>query len=125
MKTLRIDHLTVVSPDAARAAATFERLFELPRATSPAFAGGTALAIGDARIEFVTPAADTALAAALRTGGEGAAALTLTVADLDEAGRTLARAGVAYEAATDGGLRVLHVDPRAAHGVRLTLTAGA
>lgn len=121
MKTLRIDHVTVVSPDAGRAAATFEELFALPRAAAPA--GATALAIGGARIEFVTPAADTALAEAMRTGGEGMAALTLTVADLAEAGRTLERAGVAFEAATDGGRRVLRVDPRAAHGVRLTLTA--
>jgi hypothetical protein len=125
MKTLRIDHVTVVSPDAGGAAATFERLFDLPRATGPAPAGGTALTIGGARIEFITPVAGTALAEALRSGGEGMAALTLTVADLEEAGRTLARAGVGCETATDGGRRVLHVDRRAAHGVRLVLVAGA
>ena len=119
MRTLRIDHVTVVSPDAAGAAATFERIFELPRTA----AGVASLAIGGARIEFVTPAADTALAEALRTGGEGMAALTLIVADLAEAGRSLERAGVSFEAASEGGRRVLRVDPSAAHGVRLTLIA--
>jgi len=123
MRTLRIDHVTVVSPDATRAATTFERLFELRRATSGAPAGGAALAIGDARIEFVTPAAGTPLADALRTGGEGMAALTLTVADLDEAARTLERAGVTVTRVTEGSCRRLAVDPTAAHGVRLTLVA--
>jgi hypothetical protein len=122
MKTLRIDHLTVVSPDATRAAATFERLFDLRTAAGRPGASA-ALAIGDARIEFVTPAAGTMLADALQTGGEGLAALTLTVADLDEAARALARAGVAATAHGEGGRRRLDVDPRAAHGVRLTLVA--
>jgi catechol 2,3-dioxygenase-like lactoylglutathione lyase family enzyme len=123
MRTLCIDHVTVVSPDAPRAGATFERLFALPRAVTAAPAGGAALTIGDARIEFVNPEEGTPLAEALRTGGEGMAALTLTVADLDEAARTLERAAVAFEVRSDGGRRALHVEPRAAHGVRLTLVA--
>src|SRR5437868_5859684 len=113
MKTLKIDHVTVVSPEAAHAAATFERLFELRRVANDGPASGApvsgsavtdglvsdgpvsgaALAIGDARIEFVNPPDGTALADALRTGGEGMAALTLIVADLDAAARALERAG--------------------------------
>ncbi len=124
MRTLRIDHVTVVSPDAPSAAATFERLFALPRAAATPRA--PTLTIGDARIEFVTPAEGSPLAEALRTGGEGMAALTLTVADLDEAARTLAAAGVGCAARTDEhGRRVLDVDPRSAHGVRLMLASGA
>ena len=122
MRTLKIDHVTVVSPDASRATATFQRLFEL----APAASGTTAaLAIGDARIEFVTPAEGTALADALRTGGEGMAALTLVVADLDEAARALERAGVGVTRRTEGGRALLDVDPTAAHGVRLALVASA
>ena len=122
MKTLKIDHVTVVSPDASGAAATFQRLFELPPAASGRAA---ALAIGDARIEFVTPADGTPLADALRTGGEGMAALTLVVADLDEAVRVLERAGIGATRRTDAGRSLLDVDPSAAHGVRLTLVASA
>ncbi|MBI3769443.1 MAG: hypothetical protein HY271_13270 [Deltaproteobacteria bacterium] len=125
MRTLCIDRVTVVSPDAPRAAATFERLFTLPRAIGAAPVRGAALTIGDARIEFVTPEEGTPLAEALRTGGEGMAALTLGVADLDEAARTLERAAVAFEVRIDGGRRALEIDPRAAHGVRLTLVAHA
>jgi hypothetical protein len=123
MKTLEIDHVTVVSPDATRAAATFERLFDLCRAASAGPASAAALAIGDARIEFVTPPEGTALADALQTGGEGMAALTLTVADLDEAARALERAGVGITRRSEGGRPRLDVDPSAAHGVRLTLVA--
>src|SRR6185369_16224463 len=123
MKTLKIDHVTVVSPDATRAAGTFERLFELRRATGGGAAIDAGLAIGDARIEFVTPAEGTALVDALRTGGEGMAALTLTVADLEDAARALERAGVAITRRTDGGRARLDVDPTAAHGVRLALVA--
>ncbi len=122
MKTVRIDHVTVVSADAPRAAATFENIFGLAKAPG-APAGGVALTIGDARIEFITPAGDTPLAEALRSGGEGMAALTLMVADLDETARALERAAVAFETRTDGKRRALEVDPRAAHGVRLTLVA--
>jgi hypothetical protein len=45
------------------------------------------------------------------------------VADLDETARALERAAVAFETGTDGKRRALEVDPRAAHGVRLTLVA--
>ncbi len=121
MKTVAIDHVTVVTPDASQASATFERLFGLPRVSDPSPAAATALAIGGARVEFVTPADGTPLAEALRTGGEGMAALTLTIADLDEAAATLARAGVAFAEGVDAGRRVLAIDPSAAHGVRLTL----
>ena len=51
------------------------------------------------------------------------AALTLTVADLDEAARTLERAGVTVTRVTEGGCPRIAVDPTAAHGVRLTLVA--
>ncbi len=123
MKTLKIDHVTVVSPDATRAAATFEQVFELGRAAIDGPASGAALAVGDARIEFVTPPDGTALADALRTGGEGMAALTLTVADLDDAARALERAGIGVTRGSDGGRPRLDVDPAAAHGVRLALVA--
>jgi catechol 2,3-dioxygenase-like lactoylglutathione lyase family enzyme len=122
MKSVRIDHVTVVSPDGTAAAATFQRLFGLA-ATSGR--GGPALAIGDARIEFVTPRPGTPLAAALEASGEGMASLTLAVADLDDAGRTLERAAVPFERGAVDGLSAITVDPRAAHGVRLTLVAAA
>jgi len=126
VKTLRIDHVTVVSPDAARAAATFERLFDLARATaaeSPDAVSTAAVTIGDARIEFRTPVGATPLGEALQTGGEGMAALTLMVADLDQAAQTLQRAGIRFDATAAGGRRALVIDPRAAHGVRLALMA--
>ena len=119
MKPLRIDHVTVVTPDATAASATFARLFGL--ASAPSAVAGTALAIGDARIEFVTPAPETPLGDALRAGGEGMAALTLTVADLGDTQRALAAGGVPFEVVTVDGRQTIAVDPRAAHGVRLTL----
>ena len=118
MRTTRLDSVTVVSPDAAAASATFARLFGL----APA-AGEAALQIGSARIEFVTPAAGTTLGEALRTGGEGMAALTLTVGDLAEARRSLGAAGIGYTDETVKGCPALAVDPSAAHGVRLRLIA--
>ncbi len=126
MKTERIDHVTVVSSDAARAAATFARLFGLvaaPAAASSEALASAAVAIGDARIEFQTPAGASPLAEALQSGGEGMAALSLQVADLDEAAQTLQRAGIRCEPTIVGGRRALLVDPRAAHGVRLALIA--
>ena len=119
MKTTRLDSVTVVSPDAAKASGTFARLFGL----APASAGGAALSIGSARIDFVTPSAGSALDEALRTGGEGMAALTLTVGDLGDARRTLAAAGIGCTDETLNGRPTLAVDPNAAHGVRLRLIA--
>ena len=128
MRTLRIDHVTVVSPDAPRAAATFERLFGLaPAARTDVAAEGAsataALTIGDARLDFVTPAPETPLADALRSNGEGIAALTLMVDDIDDTARALTHAQVPHTAQTFAGRRVLAVEPRAAHGVRLRLMA--
>ena len=122
MKTVRIDHVTVVSPDGAGAAQTFQRLFGLASASGGA---SPALAIGDARIEFVTPRPGTPLAQALEANGEGMASLTLAVADLDEAACTLERAAVPFERRAVDGTPGIAVDPRAAHGVRLTLVAAA
>ena len=118
MKTTRLDSVTVVSPDAAAASATFARLFGLAPAGD-----GTALGIGSSRIEFVTPPSGTTLAEALRTGGEGMAALTLTVADLAEARRALGAAGIGYTDETVNGRPAVAVEPSAAHGVRLRLIA--
>ena len=126
MKTERIDHVTVVSPDAARAAATFSRLFGLapaPLGASSDATASAAVAIGGARIEFRTPVESSPLAEALKTGGEGMAALTLEVADLEQAIQTLQHAGIRFDPQTVGGRRLLLIDPRAAHGVRLALMA--
>jgi catechol 2,3-dioxygenase-like lactoylglutathione lyase family enzyme len=126
VKTERIDHVTVVSPDAAGAAATFSRLFGLasaPIAASPDAAASAAVTIGAARIEFRTPAESGPLADALKTGGEGMTALALEVADLDQAIQTLQHAGIRFDPQTMSGRRILLVDPRAAHGVRLALMA--
>jgi catechol 2,3-dioxygenase-like lactoylglutathione lyase family enzyme len=122
VKAVRIDHVTVVSPNADGAVRTFQRLFGLATASGGA---APALAIGGARIEFVTPADGSPLADALRTSGEGMAALTLAVDDLDEAARALERAGIAFERRTESGRVVIAVDPRAAHGVRLLLIAAS
>jgi len=137
MKPLRIERVIVATPDAAAAAATFRRLFGLKdaaaggaaapggAATAAAAAGdGNAarvLAISRAEIAFVTPAAGTALADALATGGEGMAALRLEVADVDAAVRALEHAGIHFEVEHNAGARVVHVDPATAHGVRLSL----
>ena len=126
MKARCIDHVTVATPDAAAAQATFRRHFGLPPTpaggpgSSPGVAG-SALAVGGARIVFVTPAAGTALAATLAADGEGMAGLCLEVACLDDAVEALRRAGVHFEVETSGGCRGVQVDPAAAHGVRLTL----
>ena len=123
MKTLRIDHVVVATPDASAAAATFRDHFDL--APSTPLAGSPTLRIGGARIAFVTPAAGTTLAAALASGGEGMAMVCLEVASLADAEASLRQAGVGFTAETTGSGRVIAVDPAGAHGVRLTLIEGA
>jgi hypothetical protein len=108
----RLAEVVVATPDATLAKDTFARNFGLLPA-------GDGLRIGTATIEFVTPKDGTPLAAALATGGEGMAELRLEVADLTTAAATLRAAGVAFEQHS----KCLHVDPSAAHGVRLTLVA--
>jgi catechol 2,3-dioxygenase-like lactoylglutathione lyase family enzyme len=119
MKTERIHHVTVVSPDAVAARGTFLDLFALP----PAAGTTPALAIGSARIEFVTPAGGSRLAAALAAGGEGMAAICLQVASVADAEARLRSAGVTFTREDTPEGPALHVDPLAAHGVRLTLRA--
>jgi catechol 2,3-dioxygenase-like lactoylglutathione lyase family enzyme len=131
MKPLRIERVIVATPDAAAAAATFRRLFGLENAApggtgtaAAADAGSDAvriLALGRAEIAFVTPAAGTALAAALASGGEGMAALRLEVADVDAAVSALEHAGIRFEIERGDDVRIVHVDPATAHGVRLSL----
>ena len=116
MKTLRIDHVVVATEDAAGAAATFRGHFGLP-AAAPLPGGAPTLAIGDARIAFVTPASDAAAASAFASSGEGMAVVSLEVASLRDAETALRQAGV--KSTTVGG--TLEVDPAAAHGVRLRL----
>ena len=120
MNTRRLDHVVVATSDAAGAAATFAGHFDLAGAI-PLPEGSPTLAIGAARIAFVTPKAGTGLASALASGGEGMAAVCLEVASLAEAGTSLRRAGIAFTLDDEGGQRALHVDPSAAHGVRLSL----
>lgn len=122
MKTVRIDHLTVATPDAHRARATFARFFDL-LAAKPTEAGGMALAIGDARIEFVTPAPGSELAAVVAGGGEGMAALCLEVQSLEAAQERLRGAGVSFEIDKSAAGDAIVVEPGAAHGVRLRLVA--
>jgi catechol 2,3-dioxygenase-like lactoylglutathione lyase family enzyme len=119
METRRIDHVTVATPDAKAADATFRRIFEF--ASAPATLGGSALRIGDARIEFVTPASGTPLAAVLASSGEGMVEVCLEVGSLDDAARALERAHVQHTTEQVGGGRRLRIDTSAAHGVRLTL----
>jgi catechol 2,3-dioxygenase-like lactoylglutathione lyase family enzyme len=134
MKPLRIERVIVATPDAAAAAETFRRLFDLRETlTSPAAGGADTatdaagdgdarvLAISRAEIAFVTPPAGTALADALATSGEGMAALRLEVADVDAAVSVLEHAGIRFEVERGEGARIVHVDPATAHGVRLSL----
>jgi len=124
MKTRRIDHVVVATPDAAGALATFRRHFALvPSVPLPESA--PTLAIGGARIAFVTPEAGTALAAALASVGEGMAAVSLEVASLREAEASLQKAGIRFTTSTVAGRSRVHVDPADAHGVRLELIEGA
>jgi len=135
MKTTRIDRVTAVTRDAEGAAQTFQRIFGLRPAGSAAPGGAAGagadvddvrvLAIGGAEIAFVRPAADTELAEALAMTGDGMAALHLEVADVDEAIRGLERAGIAFGVVTRDGRRVIHVEPIAVHGVRLSLVGPA
>ncbi len=120
MKTLRIDHVVVGTEDAAGAAATFRGHFGLPSA-APLPGGAPTLAIGDARIAFVAPASDGAVAAAFASGGEGMAVVCLEVASVRDAETALRQAGV--KCTTVGG--AVEIDPAAAHGVRLRLVEGA
>lgn len=119
IRTNRIDHVVVATPDPAGAQATFRGHFELP--PSAPVAGSPALTIGDARIAFVTPAAGSALAVALAGGSEGMAEVCLEVASLDDAEAALRKAGIGFTSEPKGGGRAIAVDPSAAHGVRLTL----
>ena len=119
MRTNRIDHVVVATPDPTAAQATFRGHFELP--PSAPVAGAPALTIGQARIAFVTPAAGSALLAALAGGTEGMAEVCLEVASLDDAEAALRKAGIGFTSEPKGGGRAIAVDPSAAHGVRLTL----
>ena len=123
MKTLRIDHVVVATPDANGAATTFRGHFDL--APSTPLAGSPTLRIGSARIAFVTPEAGTTLAAALASDGEGLAMVCLEVASLSEAEASLRKAGVGFTTESRGGRRAIAIDPAAAHGVRLILIEGA
>jgi len=123
MKTLRIDHVVVATPDANGAAATFRGHFDL--APSTPLAGSPTLRIGGARIAFVTPEDGTTLAAALASGGEGLAMVCLEVASLSEAEASLRKAGVGFSTESTGGGRAIAIDPATAHGVRLILIEGA
>jgi catechol 2,3-dioxygenase-like lactoylglutathione lyase family enzyme len=116
MKALRIDHVVVATEDPAGAAATFQGHFALQPAT-PLPGGSPTLAIGNAHIAFVRPAAGTAVAAAFASGGEGMAVVCLEVASVGDAERALRQAAVAYTTA-DGAIEI---EPAAAHGVRLRL----
>ena len=122
MRTLRIDHVVVATPDADGAAATFRGHFELP--PSAPVVGSPALTIGDARIAFVSPPSGTPLAAILAKSGEGMAEVCLEVASLAEAEATLRAAGIGFTVEAKGSGRAVAVDPGAAHGVRLTLIEG-
>jgi catechol 2,3-dioxygenase-like lactoylglutathione lyase family enzyme len=122
MRTVRIDHVVVATPDAAGAQATFRGHFELP--PSDPVTGSPALTIGESRIAFVTPAAGSPLAAILTKSGEGMAEVCLEVASLAEAEASLRTAGIAFRVESKGAARALAVDPGAAHGVRLTLIEG-
>lgn len=124
MRTLRIDHVVVATPDATGAAATFRGHFDLG-AAAPLQDGSPTLTIGEARIAFITPQAGTPLAAALATGGEGMAAVCLEVASLSEAESALRRASVKFTPDTAADRRALAIDPAAAHGVRLMLVETA
>lgn len=115
MKVERIRHATVVSADAETAKKTFQDLFGL------AGTGTAALVIGESRIEFLTPAEGTSLGDALASRGEGMAAICLRVTSLTDAAESLRKAGVAFEEDNADGQQAIHVDPGAAHGVRLTL----
>jgi len=121
MKTLRLDRVVVATPDAAGAAATFRAHFDLVPDTP--LAGSPTLRIGGSQIAFVAPSAGTPLAAILASSGEGMAEVCLEVASLPDAAASLRKAGVGFTE-EDGG-RTLAVDPRAAHGVRLTLVERA
>ena len=145
MKALRIEHVTVATPDASRALASFRQYFSLaevpvgPLGTGAAGSGvgagaagpgassgrAAALAVGAARIEFVTPAEGNPLAAVLAAEGEGMAALCLEVANLDAALRALQDAGTRYAIETIAGRRTVQIEPSAAHGVRLALVEAA
>jgi catechol 2,3-dioxygenase-like lactoylglutathione lyase family enzyme len=118
MRTNRIDHVVVATPDPTGAQATFRGHFELP--PSAPVGGSPALTIGDARIAFITPAAGSPLAAALAGGSEGMAEICLEVAS-DDAETALRKAGIGFTSEPKGGGRAIAVDPSAAHGVRLTL----
>ena len=122
MKTLRLDHVVVATPDAEGAAATFRGHFDLTPSTP--LAGSPTLKIGDARITFVTPQAGTTLAAVLASGGEGLALVCLEVASVNEAEASLRKAGVGFTTEAIGGAPRIAVDTEAAHGVRLTLIEG-
>jgi len=140
MKAARIDRVIVATPDAARAAETFRRLFGLrtasrtasptqtgPGTASPTLGGGESgeatrvLGISGAEIAFVKPASGTELAAALGSAGEGMAALRLEVGDIDAVIGQLEHAGIAFEVDRTHGQRTVRVDSTAAHGVRLSL----
>jgi hypothetical protein len=121
MKTLRLDRVVVATPDATGAAATFKGHFDLAAGTP--LAGSPTLKIGGAQIAFVTPQAGSPLAAILASSGEGMAEVCLEVASLPDATAALRKAGVGFTE-EDGG-RTIAVDPRAAHGVRLTLIENA
>ena len=101
MRTLRIDHVVVATPDAEGAAATFRGHFELAP-SAPAGRRLPALTIGDARIAFVTPAAALPSPPSSPSRGEGMAEVCLEVASLAEADAALREAGIGFAPKTEG-----------------------
>lgn len=112
----RLDTVDVATTDADQVAALYQRNFgfKIERTES----GGEALIIiGDARIRLRSRAE-----AALKSTGEGLAAIWLEADDVEPIAAALAKAGLKHHPVRrEGDHRVLEVDPSAANMVPLCI----
>jgi predicted enzyme related to lactoylglutathione lyase len=112
----RLDTLEVATADLKDAVEVYQRNFGL-KLRQPTDGGSASLAIGDAEIRLIS--ASSAAVAPL-SSGEGMAAVYLEAEDVDKVRATLQVAG--YEAGkitTEGGRRILAIDPKVSNAVPL------
>jgi len=112
----RLDRLDVATTDLADAAATYQRNFGFP-VTRSADGTSAAVKVGGAEIRL---ASGPAVATQIEKTGEGMIALWLEAADVDTVAEALRKAEIEPGTIrTEGGRRILAIDPALANEVPL------
>ena len=112
----RLVRLDVATSDLTDAAEVYERNFGLAVRRAPG-SDEAIVAVGGSEIRLRSGAAAAGMIAAV---GEGLAALWLEADDVERVAEAFDRAGLAHQPVrSEGGRRVLAIDPKAANMVRL------